>query len=92
MPFREDLKPNRLLALEEEILARWTAENTFEMQQKQADAEAAFWQAWAVAKAEGISLETFLKRMGVPPEERAEIMADVASMLLIPVNIGLFLL
>ena len=30
MPFREDLKPHRLLALEEEILGRWTEEKTFE--------------------------------------------------------------
>ncbi len=30
MPFREDLKPERLLALEEEVLATWRAEKTFE--------------------------------------------------------------
>lgn len=30
MSFREDLRPDRILALEEEILARWQAERTFE--------------------------------------------------------------
>ena len=30
MPFREDLKPERLVAIEEEVLARWDAEKTFE--------------------------------------------------------------
>ena len=30
MPFREDLKPDRLVAIEEEVLARWDAEKTFE--------------------------------------------------------------
>lgn len=30
MPFREDLKPDRLVALEEEVLALWERERTFE--------------------------------------------------------------
>ena len=30
MPFREDLKPDRLVALEEEVLALWEKEKTFE--------------------------------------------------------------
>src|SRR5262245_9100415 len=29
MPFREDMKPDRLVALEEEVLATWAAEKTF---------------------------------------------------------------
>jgi isoleucyl-tRNA synthetase len=30
MAFREDLKPERILALEEEVLALWEREKTFE--------------------------------------------------------------